>query len=390
MNIKNKTAIVGVGATPYYRRGQSHPQSMLEMGGKAILAAVQDAGLKVQDINGFAYYSGGFDTALLMENLGIPEVRYSAMVTSGGGGSVGSIGLAASAIVSGMADVVVAVFCMQQPADKRYGSIMSRVEPTPDKAFYTSAGLVGPGHFFAMLAQRHMHLYGTRREAFAEVAISTRLNAMTRPEARFRNPLTLEEYFAAPMIADPLCRYDFCLENDIAIAVVLTSAERARDLRQKPVYVMAAEQGGRREWGRAIASMNMPDEYFASSGYASIAQNLYRSAGIGAQDIDVAELYDHFSPMVLMQLEDYGFCPRGEGGAFVEDGNIRFDGGSIPVNTHGGHLSEAYAVGFTHLREAVEQIRGSAINQVPDAKIALVTGGPATLPISGLLLGSEY
>jgi acetyl-CoA acetyltransferase len=133
----------------------------------------------------------------------------------------------------------------------------------------------------------------------------------------------------------------------------------------------------------------MPDPYFASAGYASIAEHLYRSAGIGPKDVDVAELYDHFSPMVIMQLEDYGFCPRGEGGAFVEAGNIRFNGGSIPVNTHGGHLSEAYAVGFTHVREAVEQIRGTAINQVPDAKIALVTGGPATLPISGLLLGRE-
>lgn len=386
MSISNKTAIVGVGATPYYRRGESHPQTMNEMGCKAIIAAVQDAGLNVKDINGFAYYSGGFDTPALMETLGIPEVRYSAMVTSGGGGSVGAVGLAASAIVAGMADTVVMVFCMQQPAGKRYGSIMSRVEPTPDKAFYTSSGLVGPGHFFAMLARRHMHLYGTRREAFAEVAMSGRLNAMTRPEARFRTELTLEEYFKAPMIADPLCRYDFCLENDIAIAVVLTSAERARDLRQKPVYVMAAEHGGRREWGRAIASMNMPDQYFASGGHASVAQHLFRDAGIKPADVDVAQIYDHFSPMVIMQLEDYGFCPRGEGGAFVEAGHIRFKGGSIPVNTHGGNLSEAYAVGMTHLREAVEQIRGSAVNQVDGAEIALVTGGPASLPVSGLLL----
>ena len=386
MSISDKTAIVGVGATPYYRRGESHPQTMNELGCKAIIAAVQDAGLSVKDINGFAYYSGGFDTPALMETLGIPEVRYSAMVTSGGGGSVGAVGLAASAIVAGMADVTVVVFCMQQPAGKRYGSIMSRVEPTPDKAFYTSSGLVGPGHFFAMLARRHMHQYGTRREAFAEVAISGRLNAMTRPEARFKTELTLEEYFKAPMLADPLCRYDFCLENDIAIAVVLTSAERARDLKQKPVYVMAAEHGGRREWGRAIASMNMPGEHFASGGHASVARHLFRDAGITPADVDVAQIYDHFSPMVIMQLEDYGFCKRGEGGAFVEAGNIRYKGGSIPVNTHGGNLSEAYAVGMTHLREAVEQIRGSAVNQVEGAEIALVTGGPASLPVSGLLL----
>ena len=168
--------------------------------------------------------------------------------------------------------------------------------------------------------------------------------------------------------------------------MILTSAERAKDLKQRPAYVLNAEQGGRREWGRGIAWLNMPDKYFASSGHGSIAEHLYADAGITPADVDVALLYDHFSPMVVMQLEDYGFCKRGEGGAFVEDGNIRFKGGSIPVNTHGGNLSEAYAVGITHMIEGVQQIRGTAINQVKDAEIALVTGGPAALPVSGMLL----
>jgi acetyl-CoA acetyltransferase len=133
--------------------------------------------------------------------------------------------------------------------------------------------------------------------------------------------------------------------------------------------------------------MGMPDAYFASSGNAPIAKRLYEQAGIGADDIDVALLYDHFSPMVLMQLEDYGFCGKGEGGPFVESGAIRYDGGSIPVNTHGGQLSEAYIIGMTHIMEGVEQMRGTAINQVADAELALVTGGPASLPVSGLILG---
>jgi len=386
MTIKNQTAIVGVGATPYYRRGESHPLTMNEMAAQAVLAAVGDAGLSATDIDGFAYYSGGFDSGWLMETLGIPELRFSGMVTGGGNGSCGAVELASMAVASGQANTVVVVHGMQQPSGKRYGSVMARQEPTPENAFFTSAGLVGPGHMFAMLARRHMHLYGTKREHFAEVAISTRLNALNRPEARMRKELTLEEYMEAPILADPLCRYDFCLETDAAVAVVVTRADRAVDLKQKPVYVMGAAHGGAREWGRSIAWMNMPDETFASAGNASIAKRLYEMTGVGPQDIDVAELYDHFTPMVLMQLEDYGFCPRGESGAFVSEGNIRFKGGSIPVNTHGGQLSEAYVIGMTHIREAVEQLRGTAINQVADAEIALVTGGPAAVPVSGMIL----
>jgi len=187
-------------------------------------------------------------------------------------------------------------------------------------------------------------------------------------------------------LADPQCRYDYCLENDAIVAAVVVSAERARDLRHKPVYVSAAAHGGDGQWGRAITWMNMPDDIFASSGHRPIARRVYEMAGVGPQDIDVAMLYDHFSPMVIMQLEDYGFCGIGEGGPFVESGNIRFKGGSIPVNPHGGQLSEAYAVGMTHIREAVEQLRGTAVNQVKDASLALVTGGPASLPVSSIIL----
>jgi acetyl-CoA acetyltransferase len=177
------------------------------------------------------------------------------------------------------------------------------------------------------------------------------------------------------------------METDGAVAVITTSAARAKDLKQKPVYIMGSANGGMGRWGSAIFSyFQMPDEYFASSGHRPVAKRMYEMAGVGPKDVDVALLYDHFSPMVLMQLEDYGFCPIGEGGRFIDDGNIYFDGGSIPVNTHGGHLSEAYIIGMTHVREAVEQLRGVAVNQVKDAEIALVTGGPAGLPVSGTLL----
>lgn len=389
-------AIVGVGATPYYKRGESWPRTTTEMACEAILAACEDAGISVRQIDGFAYYSGAgagygekMDTPDFMETLGIPEVTFTASLTSGGGGSAGSIGLARAAIVAGDATFVVTVMALQQ-AKQRLGTVFAAVAPDPINSFLQPSGLAGPGHLMSVLARRHMHLYGTRREAFAEIAVSSRLNAQNRPKSRFQGvPLTVEDYFKARMIAEPLCLFDFCQETDGAVAVITTSTERARDLRQKPVPVVAVAHGGSRDWGRAFAWMGMPDETFASAGNKAIADRLYKQAGLGPSDIDVALLYDHFTPMVLMQLEDYGFCAKGEGGAFVESGAIRYDGGSIPVNTHGGQLSEAYIIGMTHILEGVEQMRGTATSQVADAEHALVTGGPASIPVSGLILGRD-
>jgi acetyl-CoA acetyltransferase len=392
---QDKTAIVGVGATPYYPRGTSEPRTIYEMAGDAILGACEDAGLNVKQIDGFAYYSGAaagytdkMDTADFMELLGIPEVTFTASLTSGGGGSAGAAGLATAAIVSGQATYVVTVMALQQ-SKTRLGTVFGQLAPDPINSFLQPSGLVGPGHLMSVLARRHMHLYGTTRDAFAEIVMATRENAVNRPTAVRRNPLTKEEYFNAPMIADPLCRLDFCLETDGAVAFITTSSERAKDLKQKPVYIHGCAHGGTRDWGRAFAWMGMPDEYFASAGNKPIADRLWNDTGLSPKDIDVALLYDHFSPMVLMQLEDYGFCERGEGDAFVKSGAIRYGTGSIPVNTHGGQLSEAYIIGMTHVREGVEQLRGTAINQVDDAEFALVTGGPASLPVSGLILRGD-
>jgi len=390
-----EVAVVGIGATPYYKRGESYPQTTTELAGNAIIAACEDAGIDVEQLDGFAYYAGAgagygeqMDTAVFMETLGIPEVTFSAALTSGGGGSAGSIGLARAALVAGDATYVVSVMALQQ-LQHRLGTVFGAAPVSPLNSFLQPSGLVGPGHLMSVLTRRHMHLYGTTRDAFAEIAISQRQNALNRPKALKRTPITKDDYFAARMIAEPLCLFDFCLETDGAIAVITTTIDRARDLRHPPAKVVAAAHGGRKEWGRAFAWYGMQDPDFASSGHAPIAERLYRQAGIGPEDIDVALLYDHFSPMVLMQLEDYGFCKKGEGGPFVESGAIRYDGGTIPVNTHGGQLSEAYIIGMTHIVEAVEQIRGCAVNQVAGAELALATGGPAALPVSGLVLGRD-
>jgi len=396
-----QAAVVGVGSTPYYRRGESWPQTNMEMACKATLLALDDAGLTVDDLDGFALYSGGLDTSLMAQVLGVPEVRFTAALIGGGGGAAGSVGLASAAIASGMAEVVVSFMVLSQ-AHMRFGSVFARKAPgssagggqaysapsTPETDFLGPSGLAGPGQMFVLLARRHMHLYGTTREHFAEVAISTRDNAIPRETSIMRTPMTLDDYFNAPMIADPMCLFDFCLETDGAVAVITTSAERAKDLRHPPAYVLGSANGGAGRWGQAISWMGMPDEYFASSGHREVAARAYEMAGVGPSDIDVALLYDHFTPMVLMQLEDYGFCGIGESGSFVADGNIRWPSGSLPVNTHGGNLSEAYIIGMTHVREAVEQIRGTAIRQVEGCEVALATGGPASLPVSALILGS--
>src|ERR1700728_2181644 len=180
----------------------------------------------------------------------------------------------------------------------------------PSAAFTANNGLLSPGHSFALLAQRHMHLYGTKREHFAEVCISQRDNAIKRPTSLRTTPLTLDDYFNARMISDPLCLFDYTMESDGAVAVVTVAADRAKDLRQPPVYILSSAHGGTGRWGPALFRyFQIPNEEFPSSGHRPVAKRLYEMAGITSADVDVALLYDHFSPMVVLQLEAYGFFP---------------------------------------------------------------------------------
>ncbi|WEK42382.1 MAG: thiolase [Candidatus Sphingomonas colombiensis] len=395
---QDKCAIVGVGATDYYVRGKSWPRTINDMAGEAILKACADAGISVRQIDGIAYYSGAgagyldkFDTASLMETLGIPHVGFSASLTSGGGGCPGAIGLATAGLMNEDCTYTVTLMALQQLPQHRLGVVFGASAPNPENSFLQPSGLVGPGHLMSVLARRHMHLYGTTQDAFGEIVMATRANTANRPKAVRKAPLTKEDYEASPMLADPLRRLDFCLETDGAVAVITTTAERARDCRHPPALVHGCAHGGTRRWGRAFAWMGMPDPEFASSGHKWVGDRLWEQTGLSAADMDVALLYDHFSPMVLMQLEDYGFCAKGEGNDYVLAGKVRYDGGrgvngGVPVNTHGGNLNEAYIIGMTHIVEGVEQVRGTAINQVDDAEFALVSGGPASLPVSGMVL----
>jgi acetyl-CoA acetyltransferase len=392
MTMKDQTCIVGVGHTEYYRRGGSAGQTELDLVLEATFKALDDAGLSAKDIDGFSFFSAaGIDGALLGQTLGLPEVRFTAMATGGGGGCCASVGNAAAAVASGLANVVLCVRAIQQ-GNARFGQAFARTEgayaagSSPSAAFVAPYGLMAPGQMFAMICRRHMHLYGTTTRHLGEVAVAERYHASRNPRSIMRTPITLEDHAASRMITDPFRLLDFCLENDGGVAVIVTSAERARDLKQRPVYISGAAQGAAGRWGQSISWQQMPEEIYATAGMGVVAKNVYAMAGVEPKDIDVAELYDHFSGMVILQLEDYGFAERGEGGPFVENGGIKWPDGHLPVNTQGGNMSDVYLLGMTHIVEGVDQLRGTSSSQVEGAEFALVTSGPSTLPMSALIL----
>jgi acetyl-CoA acetyltransferase len=388
--VKDGTCIVGVGTTAYGKRGEFFERNPIDQVREALDLALAESGLDRREIDGFATYSvEKLDPSVLAPSLGIPCVNYSSMVHGGGGGGTcGAIANAAAAIIAGQASVVMVYKVITQPPHARFGAAYGSAQVAADPAsdFHRPFGLISPAQFFSLLFRRHMHRYGTTPRHLAEVAVAIRSHAERNPKALKRTPLTIEQHQASRMIADPFRLLDCCQENDGGGVILVTSAERARDLKQRPVYIMAGAQGGDSLWGQGLTSQNQPEELYVSAGHAHLARRLYAQAGIEPADVDVALLYDHFSGMVILQLEDYGFCARGEGGAFVEDGGIRWPDGRLPVNTHGGNLSEVYLLGLTHVVEGVRQLRGEATTQVKDAEIALVTAGPSNLPSSSLLL----
>jgi acetyl-CoA acetyltransferase len=198
--------------------------------------------------------------------------------------------------------------------------------------------------------------------------------------------MSLDDYFNSRMISDPFRLFDYCNENDGAGAVIVVSAERAKRMKQTPAYIMAVAQGGAGGWAQSITSQTMPADIYPTAGHGQLARDLYKMAGIGPRDISAAELYDHFTGMVLLQIEDYGFCGKGESGPLAAAGGLRWDGGQIPVNTHGGNLSEVYLHATTHIVEGVRQVRGTSTCQVKDVNHVLVTAGPSPIPSSSMIL----
>lgn len=341
----------------------------------AVLAALDDAGLKASNIDGIMPFPNVGKAEAFAASLGCVNLRFAATLHMGGAAPVGSLAMAAMAVTSGAADYVLVPggwngysgARVRQTAANDLGSIPGGAIA---RDFYLPFGLTAPPQWYALMARRHMHEYGTTAEQLGAVAIAMRKHAQLNPAALMHGkPLTMEEYLASPMIASPYRLFDCSLETDGAAAFIVTSAERARDLKQKPVWIMGAASG---QPYPADEIVNRPD--FHRVGLSTAAPEAFRIAGVSHDDIDFAQIYDCFTFEVIQQIEEAGFCRRGEGGAFVENGGIEL-GGRLPVNTHGGLLSQAHVLGISHVVEAVRQLRGEAgARQVKDAEIGVVTG----------------
>lgn len=379
--MRDQAAVIGIGHTNFRSR---ELRTELRMAVEATLAACDDAGMPPARIDGMCTVS----TDLTGENnlataLGLSNLRFFAEVPFGGGGTCAAVGLAAMAVAAERADTILCYRSLNGRSRQRLGGPrLPDPRFTKDFQFCIPAGLATPAQIAAVIGRRHMHQYGTTSRQWAAVALNSRGYAATNPQARFFNiPLTLEDYEEGRMVAEPLRIYDCCVDSDAAVALLVTRAERARDCKQRPVYLMAYAQG-----------MGSRTELMPSFSRADIAcceearecaATLWGLAGIGPRDVDVAQIYDHFTPMVLIALEEYGFVAKGESGPWVESGALG-RAGALPTNTSGGQLGEAYVNGMNQIIEAVRQVRGTSVNQVPNVEIAFASGGSG-VPTSAVL-----
>lgn len=373
--LRDKYAIVGIGHTEY---SKASGRTVRSLATEASVKAIQDAGLSMADIDGMVSFNFNDSAPAIgvATEMGIENIGYAVDYAAGGNGANLITLAACAAIEAGLAETVVCFRAMNGRSGYRLGGGRDMAAYGVTQ-FTAPLGWITYPQAMAMWARRHMIEYGTGPEHWAEIATTFRENAGRNPRAMQRAPMSKEEYFNARPIVDPFRMYDICLESDGACAVVITSAERARDLRHKPVYIMGGAYGGGPSQGDDLFdAIRWPDH--AHNCFKYIADDLWNSAGVGPGDVDVAQIYDCFTYSVLMALEGLGFCKEGEGGPFVAGGRIAKDG-ALPLNTAGGLLSEAYIHGFNHVLEAVEQLRGDAgARQIEGAEICLTTAGAMT------------
>ena len=372
--MKDRACIVGIGETPFVRKPGSGV-SMLALQLQAARRALEDAGLTNKQIDGLMPFPGLGTVEEFAANLGIETLRFAATVNMGGAAPVASLRAAAAAIMAGIVDYVLLPAGWNAYSGFRArDAVAADVSALPGQAiardYYIPHGLTAPPQWYSLMARRHMYEFGTKTEHFGAIAVAMRKHAQLNPNAVMRGKsMTLDDYLASPMITAPYRLFDCCLETDGAAAVIVTSAERARDLKRRPVYIM----------GVAAAQPYPADEMtnrkdIFKTGLTIAAPEAFAMAGVAPNDIDFAEIYDCFTFEVLQQIEEAGFCKRGEGGPFVEGGRIEL-GGKLPINTHGGLLSEAHVLGMSHIVEATRQLRGDAgERQVKDAHLGVVTG----------------
>jgi acetyl-CoA acetyltransferase len=383
-------AIVGIGATEFSKNsGRSEWQLACE----ATLAALADAQISPEEVDGFALFTMETNPEIAVTRaLGIPELTFFSRIPHGGGGACAPVQQAALAISSGVADVVVVYRAFNERSGTRFGAgpppfAYAANTDQEYRNWINPYGLMTPAQQEAFLARRYMQEFGATSEDFGRISVLSRKHAANNPDAWFyQRPITLEDHQNSRMIADPIRLLDCCQESDGGVAMVIVSAERARDLPHPPAIIRGAAQGV----GPQQISMS---SYYRESidempEVQLVAKQLWAQAGIGPEGIDAAILYDAFTPMVLLQLEEYGFCGRGEAPAFVKDGNLELDG-RLPVNTNGGQLGEAYVHGVNGIAEGVRLIRGTSVNQpAKTLDHVLVTGG-SPVPHSAIVLGTD-
>jgi 17-hydroxy-3-oxo-4-pregnene-20-carboxyl-CoA lyase len=377
--LRDKAVIVGIGETEY---SKSSGRTELALACEAITSAADDAGVAIDEIDGLVRYDmDAVDEVALTSHLGLTNLRWMSHTGYGGTGGNAVIVHAAAAIAAGIATTVVCYRALNERSGARYGrgETWMKAHAGSFEQFQMPWGMLTPAHLFGQFARRHMIEYGTTSRQFGEVAVALRRHGSLNPRAMMRTPITVEDHQESRLIADPLRLYDCCIESDGACAVIVTAAERARGFRHPPVWIMGGSQGsGTRAVGIVFR------ENLAVPESVHTAADVYRSAGVGPQEIDAVMIYDHFTPFVIFSLEAYGFCPLGEGGPFVGDGRIHYDG-ELPVNTHGGNHSEAYIHGLPHVIEAVRQLRGTSSAQVQDCEVVLSCSSVAQLSAAVIL-----
>lgn len=380
--MQRAAVVVGVGESTYYKRGGA-TETEFQLACIAIRRAVDDAGLRMHDVDGFVSYMDRNDPVRLSSALGAGDLNFSAQTFGGGGNGAGAaVTLADAAVTAGYAECVVAYRSLAQGQFGRYGQAGVSRRASGNAAFTAPYGLQTPAHICAMQTTRYMHDHGVSQDALAAIVLASYAHAQRNPRAiRYGAPLTRQMYDESRWIAEPFHLYDCCPENDGAAAVVVTTAQRARDLAAPGVAILAAAHGLSRGDGvPGFGDANFPTAY-----YSHVGNMLWKRAGVGPNDVKVAQFYENFSGPVLMAIAEMGFCEPSELNAFVGDDNIVWPNGRLPINTSGGNLGEGYIHGFGNVIEAVRQVRGTSTSQVNDVDLSLSVSGPGFAPGSAVL-----
>jgi acetyl-CoA acetyltransferase len=381
--LAGKAALVGIGQTEFSKESG---RSEMQLACEAVKAAISDAGLTPSDVDGMVTFTVDENEEIeVARNVGIKDLTFFTRVPHGGGAAAGTVLQAAMAVATGVAEVVVCYRAFNERSGFRFGGAGRQPGVTPLwMAPYAPFALMTPAGWVALHAQRYMNAYGVSNADFGKISVIDRKHAAKNPDAWFyEKPITLEEHQESRWIIEPVLRLlDCCQESDGGVAMVVTSVERARDLAKPPAIITAAAQGA--AYDGEVMTSYYREEITGLPEMGVVGEKLWRDSGLKPADISTAFLYDHFTPFVFTQLEELGFCGRGEAKDFVSVDELSI-GGRMPINTNGGLLGEAYIHGMNGITEGVRQVRGTSYNQVDDVEHVLVTSGTG-VPTSGLIL----